>query len=164
MNWTDIKNLVGQTAPYLGTLLGGPTGTVIGSLIAKELDVENTPQAVQTALLSPENQIKIAEFESKERVRLKEIELAVLQDINKDRQDARNLHKDSKMPAIITTTLTLISTFYLAGLFFIEIPDVNKTLVNYFAGQLVALWVASVVYWVGTTRSSSDKNKLLSIK
>lgn len=50
MNWKDIGEAVGKFAPTLGTLLGGPVGAGIGSLISAALGTQNTPDAVQQAL------------------------------------------------------------------------------------------------------------------
>ncbi len=74
MSWKAIANTVGKIAPTLGSLLGGRAGESIGTLIATTLGVENTPEAVSEALrINPEAAVKLAEIESNERVRLKEL-------------------------------------------------------------------------------------------
>lgn len=95
MSWKSIANTVGKIAPTLGSLLGGKAGEVVGSLIATTLGVENTPDAVSEALrINPEIAYKLAELESTERVKLRELlleqakaELAadtqVISDVNK---------------------------------------------------------------------------------
>jgi len=50
------------------------------------------------------------------------------------------------------------------AIFMTAIPDKNETLANLVFGALLAKWGDSIAYWVGTTRSSSDKNKLLNQK
>lgn len=98
MSWKSIANTVGKIAPTLGSLLGGKAGEVVGSLIATTLGVENTPDAVSEALrINPEIAYKLAELESTERVKLRELlleqakaELAadtqVISDVNKTMQ------------------------------------------------------------------------------
>lgn len=74
MSWKSIANTVGKIAPTLGSLLGGPAGASIGTLIATTLGVENSPESVSEALrINPEAAVKLAEIESNERVRLKEL-------------------------------------------------------------------------------------------
>ena len=52
MNWADISGLVGKAAPMLGTLVGGPAGTIVGSMIASALGTSATPDAVHAAIAS----------------------------------------------------------------------------------------------------------------
>ena len=40
-------------------------------------------------------------------------------------------------------------------------PTSNDPIVNQMIGTLLAVWTASVAYWVGTTRNSFDKTQLL---
>lgn len=71
MNWSGLKGIVGKAAPMLGTLLGGPAGASIGTLIAGVLGVEPSPGAVEKALaVNPDAAVKLAEIESRERVSL----------------------------------------------------------------------------------------------
>lgn len=77
----------------------------------------------------------------------------------KDVQHARETNKHSIMPAVISCSMTIIAVAYGCGLFFIELPDSNRDMINNYGGQMIALWVASLVYWIGTTRSSAEKSK-----
>ena len=78
MNWKSIANTVGKIAPTLGSLLGGPAGASVGTLIATTLGVENTPDAVSEALrINPEAAIKLAEIESNQKVKLEELTVSV---------------------------------------------------------------------------------------
>ena len=71
MDWKDIAGVVGKFAPLLGTLVGGPAGAAIGSLIASAIGTENTPSAVSQALqVSPDAAVKLAQIEADERVKL----------------------------------------------------------------------------------------------
>lgn len=74
MSWKSIAETVGKVAPILGSLLGGPAGAAVGTLIATTLGVENKPEAVSEALrINPEIAFKLAELESTERVKLREL-------------------------------------------------------------------------------------------
>ena len=79
----------------------------------------------------------------------------------KDIQNARLTHSLSAMPAAITIAMTTLATLYGVALFFVDFPVANRDEINNFASQLVILWVASISYWIGTTRSSAEKNRII---
>lgn len=71
MEWKDLGGIVGKTAPLLGTLLGGPAGAAIGSLVASAIGSEATPSAVSQAMqVNPDAAVKLAQIESDQKVRL----------------------------------------------------------------------------------------------
>ncbi|WP_422134948.1 hypothetical protein [Endozoicomonas sp. ALD040] len=162
MDWKAISQLVGKAAPVLGTALGGPAGTVLGSMVANVLGVEDTPTAVANAIKNnPEALISLKQFERKNEQQIREMAFRTLQVELNDKANARASHKDSNMPAIIVWLLTAIVAGLLFALFKFEIPDSNQDVAFYLFGQAVTLWAASITYWVGTTRSSADKNRLM---
>ncbi|QPG06965.1 hypothetical protein IT774_07630 [Salinimonas marina] len=162
MNWKEIKETVAEYAPMAGTLLAGPHGAAVGTLIASTLGVKETPDAVSTALLSPDSRVKLRELEFENQKHFGDLLLKGFQSETADRQDARKNHDESEMPKVIVLILTLLATLYGGLLFFVTIPVDNKELVSFFGGQLITLWAGSVAYWVGTTRGSLFKNGLLS--
>jgi len=70
--WDSIKDTVGSVAPIAGSLLGGPAGSAVGSMIASALGVSNTPDAVAAAIKAdPQAAIKIRQIEAQlEQTRL----------------------------------------------------------------------------------------------
>ena len=70
--WDSIKDTVGSVAPIAGSLIGGPAGPAIGSMIAAALGVSSTPDAVAAAIKSdPQAAIKIRQIEAQlEQTRL----------------------------------------------------------------------------------------------
>lgn len=70
--WDEIKELIGNSAPILGTLLGGPAGGAVGGLIAKALGTSNDPEAISEAIKNnPDAFVKLKELEnSKELAQL----------------------------------------------------------------------------------------------
>lgn len=74
MAWKDVAATVGQYAPMLGAILGGPIGaavTVAGSIAATALGVPNDADAVAKALsLDPAAAVKLAQIEADKRVQL----------------------------------------------------------------------------------------------
>lgn len=59
MEWRDIAETVGKVAPIAGGALGGPAGSAIGSLLARALGVEETPEAVAQASSDPAAAVKL---------------------------------------------------------------------------------------------------------
>ena len=70
--WDKIKDVVGSVAPVAGSLLAGPAGGAVGSMLASALGVDNTPDAVAAAIKSdPQAAVKIREIEAQlEQTRL----------------------------------------------------------------------------------------------
>jgi len=161
MKWSDIADKVAQIAPIAGTLLGGPAGAAVGSLIGKALGVDPTPDAISQVIMNPESALKLKELESTERQHLQAMQLQTLQAELADTQSARNAHSNSKMPAIVTGALTVICGGLLYALLFIDVPPDNREILIQSLGNVFGFWGASLAYWVGTTRSSAEKTKLL---
>ena len=74
--WDNIKELIGTSAPVIGTLLGGPAGGAVGGLIGKALRVDNTPEAIELALMNnPDALLKIKELETSKELAILQAEL-----------------------------------------------------------------------------------------
>lgn len=154
MNWSDLGKKVAEFAPLLGGVLGGPSGAVVGKMLASTFGTEEKPDAIAAAIdADPNAALKLKETESNNRVRLEQMYLH-------DRQDARARHKDSIMPAVLSICLTLIVVLIVYLLFFQAIPSGAREVLFMLLGVVVKEWGGAMQYWFGTTRSSSDKNKL----
>lgn len=162
MNWNSIKDAVGKVAPLAGTLLGGPAGAAVGGLISSALGVESTPGAVAAALGDPDAVVKLKELEINERQHFLQMQLETLRIELADTQNARASHKDSRMPAIVTLCLTVICAGLLFALMFVPVPQDNRDMLVQSFGTVLGFWGASLAYWVGTTRSSQDKTRMMS--
>lgn len=74
--WESIKSLIGNAAPLIGTLIGGPVGAGVGGLVANALGVENTPQAIEQELMNnPDALLALNELEMDHQVELKQLAL-----------------------------------------------------------------------------------------
>lgn len=74
--WDNIKEILGSSAPVIGTLLGGPAGGAVGGLISKVLGVDNTPEAIELALMNnPDALLKIKELETSKELAILQAEL-----------------------------------------------------------------------------------------
>ena len=162
MNWKDIQNAVGKAAPFIGTALGGPAGGAMGGMLASVLGVEPTPLAISEELRNnPDALLKIKQFELENEQQIREMAFKTLDVELKDKQSARQTHKDSNMPALICVSLTAMVLLGGYAIFATEIPTANETLANLLFGALIAKWGDSIAYWVGTTRSSAEKSKMI---
>lgn len=160
MNWKALGKKVSQYAPVAGTLLAGPAGAKVGVLLASALGVDNAPAAINQAIKSdPEAALKLRQMELDNSQVLAEISLELTRAELGDKANAREQHKHSRMPAVITFLLTLMVSGLLFGIFTDAIPDDNRDMAMMMFGQVFTLWGASVTYWVGTTRSNAEKDR-----
>ena len=67
--WDKIKELIGDSAPIVGGLLGGPAGAAVGGLISKALGVENNASAIEKELINnPDAFLKLKELEMSKEI------------------------------------------------------------------------------------------------
>lgn len=173
MNWKDIASTVGSIAGAVGPLLGGPVGLAVsvGSQIAGALGTDNTPDAVAAALRTdPTAALKLQEWakEEREQIRQGNIELQrIALDEYKaelaDRQQARIAHGDHWMPAALTLFLLAMLAALMAALYIWEIPEKNRELLVYLAGNFLPFVSAAIYYWVSSTKDANQREKLMNI-
>lgn len=168
MDWKDLGQVVGRAAPMLGTLLGGPAGAAVGSMIASALGTQPTPDAVESAIAgNPDALIKLRQIEANRAIRFQELlteqAKTEIQAEAADRASARQMQtaQPSRMPALLTTGVGLGFLLTLAALFWLPIPAENRDTIVYMCGQLAAAFAACLAFWVGTTRQSENKTALL---
>jgi hypothetical protein len=162
MSW---KKALATVAPVLATALGSPlAGGAIKYLSNQLLGDESAPiedleQIINTA--SPEKLAEIKRLDDQYKLEMEKIGIDVFALEVKDRESARASHKDHPMPMVICLLLTLLVAIGAYGLMTIVVPEQNANIVFMLFGQIVTAWGSSIAYWVGTTKSSSDKTKLI---
>jgi len=158
MNWQELSKQVADYAPLLGGVLGGPSGAAVGTMLASKFGTKETPNDIAAAIQAdPNAALKLKEVESNNETKLQELYL-------KDKQNARLSHKDSVMPAALSIALTLFVVLVVYLLFFAPVPDASKDVLFMLLGVVVKEWSNAMQYWYGTTRSSSDKTKLIAAR
>jgi|TARA_R110002126_G_C10343087_1_gene490976 hypothetical protein len=163
MSW--LKKLK-EYAPEIATaILSG--GTSLAPLAIKAIaEATGKPVADQKELKSlvenadPETMLLITGANNSFKIRMRELANDLTYAELADTQNARKHHKHSHMPSIIVLLLTAMVCWGGYGLFNSVVPDENTTLTNLLLGALLAKWGDSIAYWVGTTRSSANKNPL----
>ena len=171
MDWSDVgKKIISVGAPLLGGALGGPAGAAIGQVIASQFGLtEASPDKVLEAITAdPEARLKLTELEFRHSERLIELENEYfkLQTSNfklqtEDVQQARNIHQHHWMPSAITMIMSAMFGAIVGSLFMWAIPEGNKDIVVYMAGQVSGILTSCVTYWVGSTRASTNKDSLI---
>lgn len=181
MNWSDIGNIVGKTAPIVGTLLGGPAGAAVGALVADVLGVQSEPGAVSAALAgNPDALVRIQELQVNAKVQLQQ--LAVTAESNRlqaeaaqytaeaaDRDSARQLA--AKQPNdFVRPTLTMIMLF---GSLFVVVAIMlgwaNEAITDPTAaltvGTVLGLWLGMTKevmgFWFGMTKESQKQSAVI---
>jgi hypothetical protein len=172
----NLKTALGSIAPTIATMLGGPlAGTAVTALenalgLAPGSGVDAVTAAVAQGM-TPEqiSAVRAADQHHLEVMGQQGIDLAKLnmdfeqaQDaaVTADRDSARKMQvaTHSPMPAILTTVLTVGFFAVLIARMYHLLPNGNDPIVDQMIGTLLAVWAASVAYWVGTTRGSAAKD------
>lgn len=160
--WEKVGRAIADAAPVLGSVIGGPAGGAVGAMIASTLGTSASPEAVLEKLKSdPEALMKIKQLEADERQHIRDIQLQTLQAELADVQSARASHKDHWMPSTITILLFLMVCAMAGMLMFYPIPDANRDMCVYLFGAITGLFTSAVSYWIGTSRSSHNKDKVI---
>lgn len=165
MNW---KSIVKSIAPVLGTALGGPmAGAAIKMLSGQFLGDENASEDQLSEFIttaSPDKLIEIKKLDNDFKLKMNSLGVDVFALEAKDRDSARSHHKDHFMPTVICLLLTLMVSAGSYGLMVFIVPEENANILYMVFGQVITAWAGSIAYWVGTTKSSSDKTKLMRTK
>jgi len=160
--WKKVGRAIADAAPVLGSVIGGPAGGAVGAMIASTLGTANDPEAILAKIKAdPESLLKIKQLEADEREHIREFQLQTLQAELADVQSARNAHKDHWMPSVITMILAAMVIAMGWALLYYEVPSANKDMAVYLFGQITGTFTTAVAYWIGTSRSSHNKDKML---
>ena len=165
MDWKGVGNAVIKAgAPLLGGALFGPAGSVIASIISGKFGVspDSTPDQVLTAIKGdPDAALKLREIETNHVEHLQALENERLRIETADVQNARLNHQHHWMPSVLTLSLMVMFACAFNALLFMALPDGNRDMVNFMLGQLSGWLSGAVVYWVGSTRASANKDSLI---
>lgn len=143
-------------APSIAGWFGGKKAEIVAEevvSIAQEVTgIPDPTKATNHLINNPDLHHKFLMQLEQNRVRIEEAYL-------KDRQHARELHKDSQMPSLIAIALSAMVALMGWGLFEKLIPEANMTLANILFGAVVAKWSDSIAYWVGNSRDTAVRWK-----
>lgn len=161
-DWAAVAKRLADVAPMLGTVVGGPAGGAIGAVIASTLGTNNDPKAVLAKLSTdPEAMVKIQQLENEERDSLRKHALGMATVELADVQQARSTHKDHWMPALLTILLTFMIASVTYGLMTLVVPPDSKEVLFFLVGQLTGAFMTAITFWLGSSRSSAVKTKMM---
>lgn len=185
MEWKEVgRSLVSQGAPLLGGILGGPAGAAAGKLVAGVFgaDPENPEEVMNAIQGDPEAMAKLRELEMTHKHKLEELQLeetkAFLNDVSSARQRemavvASTGKQDTHLHII--AYIVLGSFFALILILIIgELGTFNdgttanrlrdNPLIMMIVGALISGFTQVLSYFFGSSKGSSEKNKMLSPK
>ena len=75
--WDKVRGPLGSIAPLLGTVIGGPGGSLVGSLVANVLGVEDKPDSIAKALesVTPDQRAALIELQESNKHELAKLTL-----------------------------------------------------------------------------------------
>lgn len=168
MDWKSVGNIVGRSAPILGTLLGGPAGAAIGGLVGTLLGTEASPDAIHQAIAAdPNKALELAKYELEHKADLQRMQLQHVQSMFAsevaDRDSARRREVDTKdwTPRILAG---LVVGCWLGAQWYILNTIVDQSMremVMRALGTIDAALMLILSYYFGSTNSSARKTELL---
>jgi len=182
MDWKELgKDIIGKGSPLLGSVIGGPAGNAIGSLVASLFgaDPEKPDDILAKMNLDPESAAKLQELEMKHKERLEElkIEEAKVQIEETKAYLADTQSARARETAIVQATgkkdlnlyvlawVIVVGFFVLTGvLMFVELPASTSGVVNLLFGGLVSGFATVLGYFFGSSKGSAEKTAMLATR
>ena len=162
MDWKELGRSVASAAPALGVALGGPAGGAIGSILAAAFDSDADPAAVSQAIQAdPDAAVKLREIQLRHAEVLASLAAQQYEAQLVDVQHARMAHKEHWMPSALTIALAAMVRGVVASLMTVETPASNSEVIFLIAGQLIGAFATAVAYWLGSSRGSAEKQRVL---
>ena len=169
MDWKDIKGFIGKGAPLIGSLMGGPAGGMVGSMVANALGVEANPQSIADELKSnPDAMLKLKELQLTHKTKFEELNLEETKAHLADRQNARqreieNLKAGGSNDFMYWLAGLVVVGFFAAigVVFFVDMPKESEKLIYLLLGILGAEFGSVMRYFFGSSKGSADKTAML---
>lgn len=168
----DFTTVLRTVAPWIATAVGGPLGGMAVEAAANALGLsDKTVEAVKSAIggATPEQMLALKNADHEFALRMQELGFKNVADLEAiaagDRASARGMQIANKsfMPAVITAGILTSFIVTLLVMFFVPIPLGNRDMIIYMVGQLSGFAGSAVAFWLGTTRQSEDKTRMLAM-
>ena len=162
MEW--LKKLAGYAPDIVGAIVsGGATLPATALRIAsKELlgyetdDIKLVENAVTNA--TPEQMAAMTNANNNFRLRKMELQNEELANQRSDTQNARREHSGHWMTWLLPLLLYILFSGMAYGLTKYAIPEDNKDILVFMAGQVSGFMAAGVTYWLGSSRGSAEES------
>lgn len=168
--FSDIGNIVGKVAPWIGSVVGGPIGGMAGKILGDVFgmsaedasDPEKLSQAMKNA--TPEQLLALKKADNDFKIQMQEIGFKQITDLENiaagDRANARAReiavkdHTPAVLAAVVTVGFFGVLAFALIG----TVPEGSRDIVNIMIGTLGTAWVAIITYYFGSSSGSKGKD------
>ena len=162
MDWKDVGQAIAKSARALGAALGGPAGAALGGIVAGAFGAEAAPDQVAAAIATdPQAAVRLREIELKHAEVVTALATQQYSAVLADVQHARAAHAGHWMPAALTISLAMMVAGLAAALITLQMPADNQEILYLIAGQLLGAFATAIAYWLGSSRGSAEKQKLL---
>jgi hypothetical protein len=161
-----LAGLLKTVAPGLATIVAGPLGGMAVRAIAEKLGVEDTVEAVASAIQAdPQAAQKLAEIDIKQ-FELHNANTNSARDMNAKIQESSSAAWLAKNTAYILDIGIVSATIFLAWFAFIKgVPESNKELVYMALGSLITMCGTVLNFHRGSSQGSKDKgNEIQKLK
>lgn len=175
MNWDSLKNTLLETgAPILGNMIGGPAGGLVANWLVSEFGDKadpSDPVQIENAIKAdPEAFFKLQGLQALHKEKIQELQLEMTKVEIQDRQGARDRESNYiKSTGHVDYFMSALGFIIVAGFFSITglmiFSDNQAELaqnqpLNIMLGFLGGALMAVVQYYFGSSKGSSDKNKM----
>jgi hypothetical protein len=177
MDWKEVAGKVMDTAPIIGSLLGGPIGGAAGGLISMIGSAfglkpsETTPEKINAIIQQdPQALLKFKELEMNNQLELQKLALQSDQIYLLDRQNARQRQVESEKATgrrdynlYILAWVTVIGFYGLISLLIWKpmTEAATSPAVYMLFGALSAGFGSVMQYFFGSSKGSADKTQLM---
>jgi hypothetical protein len=153
-----LAGLLKNVAPMLATAVTGPLGGMAVKAIAEKLGVEDSVEAVASAIQAdPQAAQKLAEIDTKQ-FELHNANTDSARKMNAEIQESANASWLAKNTAYALDIGIVSATIFLAWFAFMKgVPDANKELVYMALGSLITMSGTILNFHRGSSQGSKDK-------
>jgi hypothetical protein len=172
----NFLGIIKKVYPAISGLasLGGPFGVIGASLVGKALGVadgkmDTTPDGIAAAIAgaTPEQMIALKQAEADAQLKVQELGFQNVQEMERladsDAADARarETKVGDKTPEVGFYLLLVAFVGVIIALFFLPVPEANKSVVFSMIGSLGTIVIGATQYFYGTTRNSNVSQKVI---
>jgi len=169
--WNKVKSVLKVSAPLLANAIAPGAGGAAVNIVSGILGCNPDPISIenQIATATPTQLAELKTLSLKHKELLIELSLENEKAYLADKQNARKremeIVKATGKRDFFLPVFTIIITAGFFGLLYLlsvqTIPYENRQMVNIMLGTLGTCFVGANTYYFGTSKSSSDKNKLI---
>ena len=155
----DLNSLVTSIAPLLGSVLGGPSGAIAGSLIAGLFgaDPKNPNEILQKIISTPDYEYKLQKLEQDHEENLKSMNVRIYEAEVDNLKNARDNNTKSNDGVVHVMAIGYSGLF--AGIFIVSSLDIVK--VDPVMFQFIySIAMIIVNYYFGSSYRKSSNNNL----